>query len=382
MNELAELAGLRDDIVGRRPEDLTQAREMLNAGIRSAGRGHPRRRFAIPRPWSGSRPRLRAALTGAVAVVAAAAVIAAVLTGTGAGPSKPYIKPAAGVLTAAYVLGRAATAAAHAQQPAPRPDQFIYISSVDTELNMTCPKVYRHGKLIIPRQACRPQAEVSWLATDGRQIWLSVSGYRAGVLRDDQLSVSRMPWGVKPPPITGSRVTWSPLSPQPCHQKPAFGSYDYLTRLPTSLRALRAWLYTHSPEAGLPGRPSDLAWNAIGDLLDEMLVPPKLAADLFRVAATIPGAWVVPHATDAAGRTGIAVARYQRNFKADVELIFDPHTYQLLGERQVLAKPVKGQGPAGTVVESTAQLRVQVTSHLPHYHSNFQGGVPASCPRG
>jgi len=26
MNELAELAGLRDDIAGRRPEDLTRAR--------------------------------------------------------------------------------------------------------------------------------------------------------------------------------------------------------------------------------------------------------------------------------------------------------------------------------------------------------------------
>jgi hypothetical protein len=379
MNELAELASLRDDVAGRRPEDLTRAREVLNAGIRSAGRGHPRRRFAVPRRWPGSRPRPRAALTGAVAVAAAAAAVAAVLTGTGAGPSTPHTTPAE-FLTVGYILGRAATAAARAQQPAPRPDQYIYMSSVDTELNMTCPKVYRHGKQVIPRQACRPQAEVSWLATDGRRIWLSVSGYRAGVLRDDQLSVSRMPWGVQPPPITGSRVTWSPLSPQPCHQKPAYGSYDYLTRVPTSPRALRAWLYTHSPESGLPGRPSDLAWNAIGDLLDEMLVPPKLAAALFRVAATIPGAWVVPHATDAAGRPGIAVARYQRNFKADVELIFDPRTYQLLGERQVLAKPVKGQGPVGTVVESTAQLRVQVTNHLPHYHSNFQNSKVADCP--
>ena len=376
MNELAELASLRDDITGRHPEDLARARETLNAGIRSAGRGHPRRRFAIPHAWSGSRPGLRAGLTAMVAVAATAAVIAAVLAGTGAGPGRPHVKHGGGAfLTVAYVLARAATAAARAHHPTPRPDQYIYVSSVDTELNMTCPKGSARGG-----QACRPQAEVSWLATDGRQIWLSVSGHRTGVLRDDQLSVSRMPWGVKPPPVTGSRVTWNPLSPQPCHQKPALGSYAYLTRLPTSPRALRAWLYTN-PE-GLPGRPSDLAWTAIGDLLDEMLVPPTLAAALFRVAATIPGAWVVPHATDAAGRSGIAVARYQRNFKADVELIFDPRTYQLIGERQVLAKPVKGQGPPGTVVESNAQLRVQVTSHLPHYHSNFQGGVPASCPRG
>ena len=374
MNELAELASLRDDITGRHPEDLARARETLNAGIRSSGRGRPRRRFAIPHAWSGARPGLRAGLTAMVAVAAAAAVIAAVLAGNGAGPGRPHVKHGGGAfLTVAYVLAQAATAAARAHQPAPRPDQYIYVSSVDTELNMTCPKGSARGG-----QACRPQAEVSWLAADGRQIWLSVSGHRTGVLRDDQLSVSRMPWGVKPPPITGSRVSWSPLSPQPCHQKPAIGSYDYLTRLPTSPRALRAWLYTN-PE-GLPGRPSDLAWNAIGDLLDEMLVPPKLAAALFRVAATIPGAWVVPHATDAAGRRGVAVARYQRNFKADVELIFNPHTYQFLGDRMVLAKPVKGQGPAGTVVESTAQLRVQVTSHLPHYHSNFQNSRVADCP--
>ena len=94
-------------------------------------------------------------------------------------------------------------------------------------------------------------------------------------------------------------------------------------------------------------------------MLREMLVPPKLAAALFRVAATIPGATVVPHATNAAGQAGVAVSR------SGAELIFDPKTYQLIGEGAVLTKPVPGQGPAGTVVAATAQLREAVADRLP-----------------
>ena len=93
-------------------------------------------------------------------------------------------------------------------------------------------------------------------------------------------------------------------------------------------------------------------------MMVEMLVPPKLAAALFRVAATIPGATVVPHAADAAGRPGIAVARNVSEDKADAELIFNQHTYQFLGAREVLTSPVKGEGPAGTVIEAYAQLKV------------------------
>ena len=59
---------------------------------------------------------------------------------------------------------------------------------------------------------------------------------------------------------------------------------------------------------------------------------------------------------------------------ADAELIFDPHSYQFLGERSVMAKPVRGEGPAGTVIESTAQLHVSVVNRLPHFPSSAQGG--------
>jgi hypothetical protein len=92
----------------------------------------------------------------------------------------------------------------------------------------------------------------------------------------------------------------------------------------------------------------------------------------------------VPHATDAAGRSGVALARYDSASQADAELIFDPKTYRLVGERSVLTHPVRGEGPAGTVVESSAELAVSVVSHLPHYPPASQGAVSAvgSCGPG
>jgi hypothetical protein len=139
-----------------------------------------------------------------------------------------------------------------------------------------------------------------------------------------------------------------------------------LTTLPTDPAQLRSWIYQH-PDGGQPG--NDQAWTDIGDMLREMLVPPKLAAALFRVAATIPGARVIPHVTNVLGRPGIAVARFDRGFQANAALIFDPRTYQLLGEGEVLAAPVQGEGPAGTVIAATAQLSVTVVDHLPRYRS-------------
>lgn len=382
MNELDELAGLRADVTGRSPEDLVKAREALLAGMRG-GTGRRGRWRLAPAVSMRSRTRIGLALTGAAAVVTAAAVAAGVVLAgpghtspAGRGGGRPVVHPPA-VLTAAYVLGRAARAAARTHQPVPRPGQYIYVRSVETVMTgggvTACPEPGQGGTTKKQAERCRPQQlGGSWLEADGRQIWQSVSGYRTGALREVQLGNSGTPWGGKPPAVTGPRVSWYPLPPPPCHRKPTIGSYDYLTTLPTSPSALRAWLYTN-PDGG-QGQPDDLAWTEIGDLLREMLVPPKLAAALFRVAATIPGARLVPHAADAVAQRGIAVGRYDRKTKAYAELIFDPRTYQYIGDRDVLAKPVKGVGPAGTLVESTAQLQVSVVSQLPKYTATAPAG--------
>jgi hypothetical protein len=245
------------------------------------------------------------------------------------------------VLTAAYVLNRAASAAAASSQPVPRPGQFIYVTSVTTYLSTEI----------------GPSGEKSWLYRTSRQIWQSVDGQRAGLLQIVERGNVKLPWGPVPPADTGNPVSWNSLNPLSCPgAAPAGGTYAFLASLPTDPARLRAWIYQH-PDG--QNQADAQAWSDIGDMLREMLVPPKLAAALYRVAATIPGATVVQRAKNAVGRTGVAVSR------SGAELIFDPKTYQLIGEGAMLTKAVPGQGPAGTVVASTAQLKESVTGRLP-----------------
>jgi hypothetical protein len=283
---------------------------------------------------------------------------AALLTGSaGSQPGHPTVSGAA------FVLDRAATAVLRTHQPVPRPGQYIYVSSVGTDL------VMNGGSLSSP----------AWLATTAGKSWLSASGRRNGVLREVSHGTQKLPWGPQPPRQTGPAVGWIPLPGDTCPgATPPRGSYEFLTTLPTDPAALRAWIYRHKDGQQ---QADQQAWTDIGDLLRGMLVPPRLAAALYRVAATIPGVTVVAHATDAAGRNGIALARYDSGSQADAELIFDSSSYQLLGERSVLVHPVRGEGPAGTVTGSSAQLSVSVVSHLPHYHAP-RGDYGGGCGQG
>ena len=366
MNDLAELAALRAEVTGRRPEDLEGPWGRLLVEMRTETRTETRTEM---RPAAGPRPARRRLWLAGAAAAASAAVAAGLLAWpanhpvnhaanhSANHPAPRTTSPSASVLTVAYVLDHAARAAASSRQPVPRPGQFIYVSSVTTYLSQTM----ENGG-----------ATKSWLYSTDRRIWLSVSGRKAGVLWERELPNKKLPWGPTPPPVTAGRTSWTPLqAPAVCPRSgppgclPTLrGTSEFLTTLPTDPAQLRSWIYQH-PDGGQPV--NDQAWTDIGDMLREMLVPPKLAAALFRVAATIPGARVIPHVTNVLGRPGIAVARFDSGSQANAALIFDPHTYQLLGEGQVLAAPVRGEGPAGTVIAATAQLSVTVVDHLPRY---------------
>lgn len=355
-----ELSDLRADVAGWAPEDRHRARTRLLAQIHDERlAAAPSRRPLSSRSTSRRRPRLtRPLLLGAVAAAAAAALTVSLLPGSAAhrpppraagsaraaAPKSPPVssigsQPA--VLTAAYVLNRAASAAASYSQPVPRPGQFIYVTSVTTYLSTEI----------------GPSGEKSWLYRTSRQIWQSVDGRRDGLLQIVDRGNVKLPWGPVPPADSGNPVSWNSLPALSCPgAAPARGTYAFLASLPTDPGRLRTWIYQH-PDG--QNQAAAQAWTDIGDMLREMLVPPKLAAALYRVAATIPGATVVPRAKNAVGRTGVAVSR------AGQALIFDPKTYQLIGEGAVLTKNTPGQGPAGTVVASTAQLKEAVVSHLP-----------------
>jgi hypothetical protein len=358
MNELKDM---RSEVTGRPPEELHKARAMLLAEIHGerrpratrprATRHHATRHHATPHHANRHRTaRWLGPVIIGTAAAAAAVLTVSLLPGTPArhpsarqSPSQNASQNPSGTsaLTAAYILDHAASAAASASLPVPRPDQYVYVSSVTTYVSTEVGK----------------SGTKSWLYRTARQIWLSADGLRAGLLREVQYPNVKLPWGPVPPAISGDPVGWSALNPLSCPGKPpARFTYAFLTTLPTGPAQLRTWIYRH-PDGG--NRADAQAWTDIGDMFREMLVPPKLAAALFRVAATIPGARVVPHAVNAVGRAGVAVSR------SGAELIFDPQTYQLIGEGAVLTKAVRGEGPAGTVVGASAELQVKVVDHLP-----------------
>ncbi|HEV2377555.1 MAG TPA: CU044_5270 family protein [Streptosporangiaceae bacterium] len=359
MNELDELADLRSGISGRSPDELVRARQTLDTGIAGTGNGQSWHRPSpgVWRLWRHARPSLQIALTGATAMALAVAVAASVLTGTGSAKRSPA------VLTAADVLGRAAISAVHSPQPVPRPGQYLYQTSVEEDATPSGPVVCAHPKI-----DCRIKASRYSLTTNGVQFWVPVSGHGYGAMRSRLVGQARLPWGPQPTPARGgtpptvARVKSARQFQGTCLQP--LPDYALLASLPTDPRALRGWIYRHM---GSGAHPADQAWAVIENMLQDAAVLPKLAAALFQVAATIPGARVVPHVTDAAGRPGIAVARYDTADQTDQQIIFTTHTYQVLGDRWLLTSPEKGVGPVGTVVMSEALLKSVFTSFLPPY---------------
>ncbi|MFG2027477.1 CU044_5270 family protein [Streptomyces sp. NPDC048825] len=159
--------------------------------------------------------------------------------------------------------------------------------------------------------------------------------------------------------------------------------YRQAEELPTDPEAMRRWLYGLDPGEKPSGSKSAdaSAFAKAGNLLTTNLLPPKVAAALYRALAEIPGLIAVSDAEDAAGRTGVAVAldvsgafgtaiRGSQG-KARAELIFDEKASAFLGESVVnLEAPTEKCDPleAGDLVSSTAVLArgvVDMTSRRP-----------------
>lgn len=146
-------------------------------------------------------------------------------------------------------------------------------------------------------------------------------------------------------------------------------SYDYLRTLPTDPQELLQKIYAETKGAG--SGPDQEAFVTIADLIREQAVPGKLAAALYQAAARIPGVVLLDSATDAAGRTGIAIARTNTATGSRDEIIFDRSSYAFLGERSVQVTEAFGVKP-GTVTANTAVLKRAATDAPGHQPGNAQ----------
>ncbi|MFD3721466.1 CU044_5270 family protein [Streptomyces sp. NPDC058674] len=294
---------------------------------------------ADPRP-SGRRPflslggvslggsSLRGRSLGGVAAVVACAVAAVFAVG-GNEPGEPA-EAARPAPAAVRLLDRVALAAAAAPAPPVRDGQFMYTKTVGHSTSLTEVTDVPGG-----RMEAAPTDESA-------ERWLSVDGSAGMVVRTATGTDRHRPGG--PPSLNGP-------------------TYRFLESLPTDPDRLLELIYqdarlNHGPGSGSTTGPDQQAFVAIGDLLRSIEAPPGLSAALYRVAARIPGVVLVPEAKDAAGRSGVAVARVHRGERT--EWIFDKESLRLLGARTVVLED-GDWGAAGTAVTSVAIIARGVT---------------------
>jgi hypothetical protein len=257
-----------------------------------------------------------------------------------AGPRGSVVRPES---AAAAVLQRAALAAEASGGPRTlRAGEYWYVHSRDTRLGVTFgstahPIVIVNARGSEDRQVWIGRGVRSWLSTRA----VGPVQFLAASAREQWVRAGR------PKELKGL-----PNGPLPAD---AFDMpYKQLIALPTNVDAL--WhVVKHQAGRGSAGWQRHEMFTVIGDLLREDPVPARVRAALYRVAARIPGIQLVGMTHDGLGRPALDVALNDSFDGNREELLFDPRTANLLGERTTVVKPpskfhVK---PATVVYEST-----------------------------
>jgi hypothetical protein len=285
-----------------------------------------------------------------VALAAAAALLVALPTLILGGEGQ--VQPAVGqVLRAA-----AAVAATRPAEPPPGPGQYLYTRSREAYLtavgfNPHCRPTQKHP--------CEATREWSVLIPSTRQTWIAANGAgRARVVssKPEFLTAGqRRAWKEAGAPHLGSGGVDDFALPG----QPFLDTSD----LPTKPKALRKLIEARKIPLvdGPPGEAE--TFTLIGDMLRNTYLPPAIRAALYRVTAELPKVELRGQVKDQVGRTGIGIA-YDDGTTIH-ELIFDPKTSALLGERQVAARRIPDlEIPAGTETGSAAYLESKVVYSL------------------
>lgn len=175
-----------------------------------------------------------------------------------------------------------------------------------------------------------------------RQDWYSVDGTRDGLIvqrTDAQSPEERTPLpgcrdgrraAMRGPHVVGT---------EPCKRQPAFDP-----NLPTATAGILRYLQ------GLGGRPGDLNGlekNVLFLIQGTYLLPATRAA-VYEAAMSIPGAEGVPDEVDGIGRHGVGIA-WEHSGGRHV-MIFNPDTYEYLGDVYTAPPPYDTGGPSRSAV--------------------------------
>lgn len=347
MNEVELLNQLRGGLPAARPEIRAAARADLMMRIEHSAQS-PRSRAALPR-WRRSRSRLAA--VGACL----AALLIALPIGIFGGSGK--VQPAV-----AQVLRDAAEVAATQEPVAPGPGQYLFTRSKGAYLSAVG---YDPDDPDCQRPPCEDTETWSVLVPSVRESWVSFDGSRRGRVR----TVSGKPRFVSADQRAGWVAAGSPPLPRAGQVEDSglsSGGMLDASELPPDPAQL--W---HLIEArkirGVEGPPGEAeTFTLIGDMLRATYLPSDVRAAIYRLTAELPGVALLGEVHDPVGRLGTGIAFTDRKRGTRRELIFDPATSALLGEREsmVRAAPYGFKAPPGTQIGYAAYLESRVVDSV------------------
>jgi hypothetical protein len=253
-----------------------------------------------------------------VPVVAAAVVVAGVVAAENAGPVGKHggvdsVVPSIGAppVNAAEAVWYAADAAAKKPFTWPRADQWLFRESrVATSTKPGGAVTGGPNHIVTIR---------SWMRIDGTQ---------AVTYEDGKLVKTNT---AQPARRDGrSHLKWAELA-----------------ALPANPDAVLAWVRKQNDAAGSGESANEFAFETISYMLRQYLLPPAVEAAFFRALSELPGVTLVPGTVNIDGRETTAVARVTEGWLRH-EILLDPKTYALVGERSVAIADHTGTGLDGT----------------------------------
>jgi hypothetical protein len=309
VDELTLLRTVHEDIADPTPEVLDQGRRTLIDHIGSR------------RSTMQSHRRLkRTGLIGGSTLAAAAIVAALVLTNVvGLAGWRGGAEPAA-----ADALGDAAAATIKTSDPVVGPGQYLKVStqavySVEGDDGTGHGAAYlasQNGQIYVPADH-----DNDWVwVRDPSDVVRTFGAASERSAASDSKGASNTPEIVR-----AAKGAWY-------NGKPTEWDFGNLPRDPQQLLN-----YIYRTTAGTGVSPDGEALVFIADTLRTGVVPADLRAALYKAAAGIPGVTITSRTATLDGHTGIAFGRDEGNGVRQ-EIIIDPGTGLLIGERQVLLR--------------------------------------------
>lgn len=317
-----------------------------------------------PQPWY-SAPHRRAVLASGLATVMVGAVATAALL-VGGSAADPQRQPPGGVPAAsapgvgpattraadpAKVLAAAVAAMSQQSDPAPRPDQFLYI-----------------------RTTTKGPYEDRFY-----EVWRPVDGVAEG-MANIRTVIRPVPAGLTPkylplapssasgpvefrrdheviPGCRDGEVTVTP-TPGAAGRTPAcVPNPAYRTDLPTDVDGLLAYVDDQIVNLNLTGKDRDaVRWFTLANLFMNGYLPPNTAVAVFEAAARIPGMRATEGVTGGSGRPAVALWCEMTNvIPGNQQALFDADTFEYLGSaHEEVGLDGKPAGVTHTVVEKRA----------------------------